>query len=76
MRRRRRNISLKLLQSVSYDVEHAHHGGVIDESVKQRKAATTRRSQASSSRRAPSSWRHVSAGAALLQRIERSCVPR
>jgi ATP-dependent protease Clp ATPase subunit len=40
------NISLKLLRSVSYDVEHAQHGVVIDESVKQWRAATTLRSPA------------------------------
>ena len=68
MRRRPQNISLKLLQSVSDDVEHALHGVVIDESVKQRKAATTLRSPASSSQRAPSP--RCRASAALSRRIE------
>jgi hypothetical protein len=68
MRRRPQNTSLKLLQSVSYDVEHALHGVVIDEGVKERKAATTVRSPASSSQRAPSP--RCRASAALSQRIE------
>jgi hypothetical protein len=68
MRRRPQNISLKLLQSVNDDVEHALHGVVIDESVKQRKAATTLRSPASSSQRAPSP--RCRASAALSRRIE------
>jgi hypothetical protein len=38
MRRGRQNISVKLLQSVSYHVEHAQHGIVcIGEIVKQRR---------------------------------------
>jgi len=56
MRRRRQNISLKLLESVSYDVEDAAHGVAIDENVKQRKVAITLRSPASSSRWAPAPW--------------------
>ena len=34
MRRRRQNISLKLLESVSYDGKHTEHGVAIDENVK------------------------------------------
>jgi hypothetical protein len=56
MRRRRQNISLKLLGSVSYDVEDAAPGVAIDENVKQRKGAITLRSPASSSRWAPARW--------------------
>ena len=55
--RRRQNMGLKLLQSVNYEVEHAKHGVLIEESVKQWKAATTPRPPASSS------------GAALSQRV-------
>jgi ATP-dependent protease Clp ATPase subunit len=60
----------KLLQSVSYDVEHARNGVVIDENVKQLKAATTLRSPASSSRRAPSPRCRASARGAIATHRE------
>jgi hypothetical protein len=54
---------------VSCDAEHAQHGVIIDESVKQQKAAT-HRSPASTSQRAPSPRCRASAGAALQQCID------
>ena len=68
MRRRRQNIGLKLLQSVRYNVKRGQHGVIINESVKQRKAAITLRSPASSSRPAPSP--RAAPARALSLRIE------